>query len=108
MIEGNTVTCPGFYAPQGRRLRLELNIPSLINELNYFHPYDFWITNFEMETAAYYALGRLLGHQVLSLNAIVANRITNQFSKDPEKTIDIAYKEGVRKVVDNGNSRVMQ
>jgi uridine phosphorylase len=93
MVEGNTVTCPGFYAPQGRRLRLELNIPSLINELNYFHPYDFWITNFEMETAAYYALGRLLGHQVLSLNAIVANRITNQFSKDPEKTIDMLIKK---------------
>jgi uridine phosphorylase len=46
-----------------------------------------------METAAYYALGRLLGHQVLSLNAIVANRITNQFSKDPEKTIDMLIKK---------------
>jgi uridine phosphorylase len=93
MIGGNTVTCPGFYAPQGRRLRLGLQIPTLINELNYFHPYDFWITNFEMETAGYYALGRLLDHQVLSLNAIVANRITNQFSKDPEKTIDRLIKK---------------
>lgn len=93
MIEGNAVTCPGFYAPQGRRLRFEPKISNLINELNHFHGHDFWLTNFEMETAGYYALGRLMGHQVLSLNAIVANRITNQFSKDPEKTIDALVKK---------------
>lgn len=93
MIEGNAVTCPGFYAPQGRKLRLELKVPNLINVLNHFHEQDFWLTNFEMETAGYYALGRLMGHQVLSLNAIVANRITNQFSKDPEKIIDSLVKK---------------
>lgn len=98
MIEGNTVTCPGFYAPQGRRLRLELKIPSIIKDLNYFHVQDFWITNFEMETAGYYALGRLLGHEMLSLNAIVANRITNQFSKDPEKVIDSLIKKVLERV----------
>jgi uridine phosphorylase len=98
MISGNTVTCPGFYAPQGRRLRLGLQIPTLINELTYFHPHDFWITNFEMETAGYYALGRLLDHQVLSLNAIVANRITNQFSKDPDKTIDTLVKKVLERI----------
>jgi uridine phosphorylase len=55
MIEGNTITCPGFYAPQGRRLRLPLRIPNLIKEMNYFHEGDYWLTNFEMETAGYYA-----------------------------------------------------
>jgi uridine phosphorylase len=93
MIEGNAVTCPGFYAPQGRRLRFEPKIGNLINELNHFHEHDFWLTNFEMETAGYYALGRLMGHQMLSLNAIVANRITNQFSKDAEKTINALIKK---------------
>ncbi len=98
MIEGNTVTCPGFYAPQGRRIRLDLKIPSIIKELNYFHVEDFWITNFEMETAGYYSLGRLLGHEMLSLSAIVANRITNQFSKDPEKVIDSLIKKVLERV----------
>ena len=88
MLAGNTVTCPGFYAPQGRKLRLELSFPDIIKNLNYFHAHDFWLTNFEMETAGYYAFGRLLGHQVLSVNAIIANRITTEFAKNPDKIID--------------------
>lgn len=88
MVAGNTVTCPGFYAPQGRKLRLDLNFPYIIKNLNYFHALDFWITNFEMETASYYAFGRLLEHDILSVNAIIANRITNEFAKYPEKVID--------------------
>ena len=52
MIVGNTVTSPGFYAPQGRRIRLEIRFPKLMEELNYFHYDGFWLTNFEMETAA--------------------------------------------------------
>jgi uridine phosphorylase len=51
-----------------------------------------------METAGYYALGRLLDHQVLSLNAIVANRISNQFSKDPDKTIDTLVKKVLERI----------
>ena len=46
------------------------------------------MTNLEMETAAIYGLGKLLGHQCLSLNAIIANRATGTFSEDPYKTID--------------------
>jgi uridine phosphorylase len=45
-----------------------------------------------METAGYYAMGRLLGHEVLSCNAIVANRMSHQFSKDSNKTIDTLIK----------------
>ena len=88
MIAGNTVTCPGFYGPQGRKLRLDLAFPHIIKDLNYFHALDFWLTNFEMETAGYYAFGRLLGHDVLSVNAIIANRITNEFARNPDKIID--------------------
>ncbi len=88
MIVGNTVTCPGFYAPQGRTLRISARFPKLLEELNYYHKDDFWLTNFEMETAGYYALARLLGHEALSVNAIVANRIKNKFAKDPNKVID--------------------
>ncbi|WP_246164139.1 nucleoside phosphorylase [Xanthovirga aplysinae] len=89
MIIGNTVTCPGFYAPQGRILRLPLNLPDLIQNLNQFRlDQDFRITNFEMETAGYYAMARLLDHEMLSVNAIVANRITNEFVENAGEVVD--------------------
>ena len=84
---GITVTCPGFYAPQGRILRLPLASPGLINKLTDFKYNDHRITNFEMETSAIYGLGRSLGHHCLSLNAIVANRISKEFSKDGGKAV---------------------
>jgi uridine phosphorylase len=79
---GITVTCPGFYAPQGRVLRLGLTNPDLIDRLTQFYFGNHRITNFEMETSALYGLGKLLGHHCLSLSAIVANRVRKEFSKD--------------------------
>jgi uridine phosphorylase len=100
MIVGNTVTTPGFYAPQGRELRLKNRFPKLLDELNYYHnkESDFWLTNFEMETAGYYALGRMLGHEMLSLNAIIANRVKNKFAKDPNKVVDLLIKNVLERV----------
>ncbi len=85
---GITVTCPGFYGPQGRILRLALNNPQLIDRLTQFSFGRHRITNFEMETAAIYGLGKLLGHQCISLNAIVANRVAKEFSKDGGKAVE--------------------
>jgi len=98
MIAGNTVTCPGFYAPQGRFLRIPGRFPRLLDELNAYHDKksDFWLTNFEMETSGYYALGRLMGHEILSVNAIIANRVKNRFSRDPNRVIN----ELIKKVLD--------
>jgi uridine phosphorylase len=95
MIKGNTVTTPGFYAPQGREIRIPIKFPKLLEELNYYHnkSSDFWLTNFEMETAGYYAMARLLGHEAISVNAIIANRVKNKFSKDPNKVIDSLIKK---------------
>ena len=90
---GNTVTCPGFYAPQGREIRLGLKYPKLMEQLNYYNNNGFWLTNFEMETAGYYALGRMLGHEIISANAIIANRIKNKFSKNPGKVVDSLIKK---------------
>jgi uridine phosphorylase len=100
MISGNTVTTPGFYAPQGRKLRAATQMPKLLEDLNYYHnkSSEFWLTNFEMETAGYYAMGRLLGHEVLSVNAIIANRIKNKFSKDPDKVIDSLIKKVLERI----------
>jgi uridine phosphorylase len=88
MLSGNSVTSPGFYAPQGRTLRVPIRYPKLIETMNYYHKGDFWLTNFEMETAGYYAMARLLGHEVLSVNAIIANRIKGKFSKNPNKVVE--------------------
>jgi uridine phosphorylase len=81
-FSGITVTCPGFYGPQGRILRLGLSQPDLIQRLTSFSFGPFRLSNFEMETSAIYGLGSMLGHQCLSLNAIVANRISKTFSPD--------------------------
>ncbi|MET4105070.1 nucleoside phosphorylase [Hymenobacter sp. UYP22] len=92
MVKGNTLTCPGFYGPQGRVLRLDLRLPNLIQEFQQYRHQsaegEFRLTNFEMETAGYYALGRMLGHEVLSLNAIVANRATGEFATNSEQVIN--------------------
>ncbi len=96
---GNTVTCHGFYAPQGRNIRVPIKYPNLIDTLNYFHLGGLWLTNLEMETAGYYALSRMLGHEIISLNAIIANRIRNKFSKDPNKVIDALIKKVLDKIL---------
>jgi uridine phosphorylase len=92
---GITVTCPGFYGPQGRVLRLGVKNPELINQLTDFSFGQHRITNFEMETSAIYGLGKLLGHHCLSLSAIVANRVAKQFSKDSATTIDNLIKKSL-------------
>ena len=86
--QGITVTCPGFYGPQGRVLRLGIRNPELIDRLTQFRFGQYRITNFEMETSAIYGLGRLLGHHCLSLNAIIANRIAKEFTKDAHTLVD--------------------
>lgn len=85
---GITVTCPGFYGPQGRILRLGLVNTELIDRLTGFTYGNHRISNFEMETSGIYGLGKLLGHQCLSLSAIVANRISKEFSKDSAATME--------------------
>ena len=85
---GITVTCPGFYGPQGRVLRLGIKNPGLINNLTEFSFGQHRIVNFEMETSAIYGMGKLLGHNCISLNAIVANRVQKQFTKDSYTLVD--------------------
>ncbi len=85
---GITVTCPGFYAPQGRILRLGLSNPQLIDRLGQFSFGQHRIANFEMETAGIYGLGKMLGHHCLSLNSIVVNRVMQKFSTDPSSAME--------------------
>jgi len=86
--QGITVTCPGFYGPQGRILRLGIRNPEFVNRLTDFRFGRHRISNFEMETSAIYGLGKLLGHHCLAVNAIVANRVKKEFSKNATETIE--------------------
>lgn len=86
--QGITVTCPGFYGPQGRILRLGIRNPQLVDRLSDFSFGNHRITNFEMETSAIYGLGKLLGHHCLAINAIVANRVVKEFSKDGKMAVE--------------------
>ncbi|QQS27391.1 MAG: nucleoside phosphorylase [Sphingobacteriales bacterium] len=87
MISGITATCGGFYGPQGRQLRLQPAINDILTRLQAFNHQGYRVTNFEMETAAIYGLSRLLGHQALSVNVILANRATGRFSSNPSKAV---------------------
>lgn len=93
IFKGITATAGGFYGPQGRVLRLKIQDEDLNSKMDNFNFNDNRITNLEMETAAIYGLSALLGHNALSLNAIIANRASGTFSEDPYKAVDelIAY-----------------
>ncbi|MCF8320174.1 MAG: nucleoside phosphorylase [Flavobacterium sp.] len=88
IYKGITATAGGFYGPQGRVLRLGIQDENLNSKMDNFLFEGNRITNLEMETAAIYGLSKLLGHNALSLNAIIANRATGTFSKDPYKAVD--------------------
>jgi uridine phosphorylase len=86
--KGITVTCPGFYAPQGRVVKAALRFPELVDKLSTFPYPGLRVTNFEMETSAIYGLGRVFNHDCLSINTIVANRVAKTFSKDAATAIE--------------------
>jgi uridine phosphorylase len=86
--KGITATAGGFYGPQGRVLRLDIQDADLNSKMDNFNFNNQRITNFEMETAAIYGLSALLGHNALSLNAIIANRALGTFSEDPYAAVN--------------------
>jgi len=99
MLKGITLTCPGFYGPQGRQLRATNKEADLLDHFVGFNQqkfglttaqkkYDWQITNFEMETAGIYGMAKLLGHRAISFNALLANRATGQFSSQPKKVVN--------------------
>jgi uridine phosphorylase len=78
--QGITATSPGFYGPQGRSLRLELTYPHINPDIEKFN-YNGWkVCNFEMESSALFSLGKMLGHNCLTICVAIANRVTEQFS----------------------------
>ena len=84
---GITITANGFYAPQGRAIRLSPKFPDMNEQLRKFSYESLNIINYEMETSALYGLSRLLGHHACTVCAVVANRYANSFSKDYKPVI---------------------
>ena len=93
--KGITATSPGFFGPQGRVLRLGLSSPDLVDLLTHFNYHNHRITNFEMETSAIYGLGKLMGHECLSLNVIIANRVVQQYSKNSNAAVEKLIKQAL-------------
>ncbi len=91
--QGITATAPGFYAPQGRKLRLGTFLPDLNGLLQSYNYHNLRITNFEMETSALYGLGLMMGHNTLTLTNIVANRV--------DKTHSTNYRPAMEKLIIN-------
>jgi uridine phosphorylase len=99
IFKGITGTTGGFYGPQGRVLRLNIQDKNLNSKMDSFNYNGTRMTNLEMETAAIYGLGKLLGHECLSLNAIVANRADGTFSKDPYKSVEELIEYALGKLI---------
>ena len=95
---GVTITNSGFYGPQGRKLRLDLQDNTINDKLSSFKYKELRFTNMEMESSAIYGLSRLLGHKAVSLNCIIANRVIGEFSKNPLQTIDSLIKYALEKL----------
>lgn len=87
-IKGITATAPGFYGPQGRKLRLSPWVEDFNQQLTDFKHNGIRITNFEMETSALYGLGKLLGHETCTICAIIANRVAKKYSKDYHPAVE--------------------
>lgn len=100
IFKGITGTAGGFYGPQGRVLRLNIQDENLNSKMDSFNYNGTRMTNLEMETSAIYGLGKLLGHNCLSLNAIIANRASGTFSDDPNKAIDELIDYALEKLAD--------
>jgi uridine phosphorylase len=93
--KGTTVTASGFYGPQGRTLRAKNEFKNFAGVINQFRHKHFSISNLEMETAGIYGFGKILGHQCLSINAILADRVNQKFSTNPQKVIDKMIEESL-------------
>lgn len=88
LIKGITATAPGFYGPQGRKLRLTPWVEDFNQQLTDFKYKENRITNFEMETSALYGLGALLGHQTCTVCSIIANRVAKKYSQNYHASIE--------------------
>lgn len=97
--KGITLTAPGFYAPQGRELRLKVKDNTLVERSSRYKYKNLEVTNFEMETSALYFLSSMLGHNALTVCDIIANRVTHEFNPDHETSMKNLIKEVLDRII---------
>ncbi len=97
-IRGITATAPGFFGPQGRVLRLDLAYPDLNDRISNFRYKDYRITNFEMETSALYGLSNALGHNAMTVCAIIANRLRKEYADDYKPSVTALIEDLLEKL----------
>ena len=97
-IQGVTATASGFYGPQGRTLRMQLAHPENNRKIEAFNYQGWRVCNFEMESSALYGLGKMMGHNCLTVCVAIANRVTEKFATD--------YHPFVKKLVGNTLERL--
>jgi uridine phosphorylase len=87
-VRGITISTPGFYAPQGRKLRLETFDGEINTKLSEFSYHGRTISNYEMESSAIYGLSALLGHKALTICLVIGNRVSGAFIQDYRPLMD--------------------
>lgn len=88
MIKGSTISAIGFYGPQGRYVRLPLDKPELNSKIEAFNYNGIKITNYEMESAPLAGLGRLMGHRVMTVCSIIANRLAGDSNANYKGSVE--------------------
>ena len=99
-VTGITATAPGFYGPQGRFLSLDLIDPALISKLQSFQYEGNRIINIDMETSTLYGLGALMGHEMVTISALIANRATGEYNDNYKHTFNCLVEQVLEKIVD--------
>ncbi len=99
-FSGITATAPGFYGPQGRQLRVKALYEDLNEKLTSFRFENNRISNFEMETSALYGLGKLLGHECLTICVIIANRVRKEFTKSYQQSVELLINTCLNKLTE--------
>lgn len=96
MVRGYTISCGGFYGPQGRVLRADIADPDQNQKVESFEYNDLRICNFEMESSALAGLASLLGHRAMTCCMVIANRYTTEMNTEYKNSIDTL----IQKVLD--------
>lgn len=88
MTKGFTIASVGFYAPQGREVRLKLKDPHLVENIEKFRYENRPITNFEMESACLQGMARMLGHKAMTVCCIIAQRREEDANTKYKNSVD--------------------
>ena len=99
-VSGITATAPGFYGPQGRFLSLELTDPAMISKLQSFQHGGNRIINIDMETSTLYGLGALMGHEMVTISALIANRATGEYNENNKHIVNSLVEQVLEKIAD--------